>query len=177
MRLKILLLAGAAVLVLSILFLINRFIFSWGGLLFSTVNLCEYKSIGVPTENAANKTLAQFYQLHEIAAVMKAKGNYDINERASGGQGLVISRIFNGVNYNIIFDTHKNVSEFNLNTYNFRGYPSGTVTGGEKCTTASYSIEKKVYQMIDDMPLNSAQRTELKENVRVINATNIRITF
>ena len=174
---KILPLAGAVVLVLSILFLINRFIFSWGGLLLSTVDLCKYKSVAVPTGNGTNQQLAQSYQLHEIAAVMKAKGNYEVNERASGGQGLVISRTFNGVNYNIVFDTFKNVSEFNLNTYNFRGYSGGLVTGGEKCTTASYRIEKKVYRMIDDMPLNSAQRTELKENVRVINATNIRLTF
>src|SRR5438876_10718664 len=91
---KILPVAAAVVLVLLILFLINRFIFSWGGLLLSTVNLCVYKSVAVPTDNGADKTLAQSYQLHEIAAVMKAKGNYDVNERASGGQGLVISRIF-----------------------------------------------------------------------------------
>jgi len=176
MRRKILPLAGAAVLVVAILFLVNRFVFSWGGLLLSTVNLCKYKSVAVPRGNGANTELAQSYQLHEIAAAMKAKGNYDVNERASGGQGLVISRIFNGVNYNIIFDTFKK-SEFNLNTYNFRGYSGGLVTGGEKCTTASYSIERKVYQMIDDMPLNSAQRKELKGNVRVINVANFRIIF
>src|SRR5256885_13342822 len=97
------------------LFLINRFVFSWAGLILSGLSLCEYKSINVPTENGHNKTLAQSYDLRQIASVMKSNNNYEVNDRASGGLGLVISRTFNGVKYNIVFDSHKEVYEFNLN--------------------------------------------------------------
>ena len=156
---------------------VNRFVFSWTGLILQGTGLCKFKSIGVPTENGHNQTLQQTYDLRQIATVMKANPNYEVNDLASGGTGLVVSRRFNGVKYNISFDVHRDTYEFNLNTYDFAGYPSGSVSDGEKCTTPSYRIEQNVYRVIDELPLNSLQRAELKANVRVKNMANFRIVF
>jgi hypothetical protein len=76
-----------ALAVLLVLLIINRFIFSWGGLLLSGASLCKYKTISVPTNNGRNLPLAQTYDLHEIARVMKARDGYEFNDQASGGQG------------------------------------------------------------------------------------------
>jgi hypothetical protein len=162
---------------LLLLVAVNRFVFSWTGLILKGAGLCKFRSIGVPTENGHNQKLQQKYDLRQIAAVMRANPNYEVNDRASGGIGLVLSRRFNGVKYNISFDVHNDTYEFNLNTYDFDGYPNGSVSDGEKCTTASYRIEQCVYRMIDDLPLNSLQRAELKANVIVENMADLRITF
>ena len=135
---------------------------------------CEYKSISVPTDNGHNQKLSHPYNLREIAAAMRLNHDYEVNDRASGGVGLVVSRTFNRVKYNIVFDVFSGVCEFNLNTYNFSGYPNGLVTGGEKCTTPNYLIKRKVYRMIDDLPLNLPQKAELKQYVRVRKTINFR---
>jgi hypothetical protein len=86
-----------------------------------------------------------------------------------------VSRIFNGVRYNLVFDVHQEVYEFNLNTTS--GYPPGTTAAGEKCSAPSYWVQHLVYEMINDLPLNPQQAAELKENARVQDFTKIGITF
>ena len=159
-----------------LLIVINRFVFSWTGLIFGRLGLCEYKSIGVPTSNGYNKKLSQSYNIPQIASAMRMNRNYEVNDHYNGN-GLVVSRTFNGVKYNIIFENNNGVSEFNLNTYNFDGYPSGLVTGGERCTTPSYVAERNVYRIIDDLPLNDLQKSELKQYVSVENTVNGKLIF
>ena len=146
-----------------LLFIINRYVFSWTGLIASQIGLCEYRSVMVPTFNGYNKKLSQRYDIPGIAAAMRMNHSYEVGTQ--NGTGIVVSRIFDGVKYNIIFEEYGGVSEFNLNTYNFGGYPSGMVTDGERCTTPSYVIESKVNRMIDDLPLSASQRSELKQYV------------
>jgi hypothetical protein len=136
---------------------------------------CEYKSLYVPTENGESKQLSQSYDLRQIATAMRLNSDYEVNDRASGGIGLILSRTFNGVKYNIFFDVHGGVYEFSLNTYNFDGYPNGSVSGGEKCTTPNYVMKRKVYRMIDDLPLQPQQKAELKQYVRVRPIINARL--
>ncbi len=139
------------------------------------VKRCEYKSISVPTDNGHNQKLSQSYDLRQIATVMRLNHDYEVNDRASGGFGLVISRTFNRIKYNIIFDVHRGVYEFNLSTTNFDGYPNGLAAWGEKCTTPSYLIKRNVYRTIDDLPLNPQQKAELKQYVRVRKTINGRL--
>ena len=136
---------------------------------------CEYKSISVPTDNGQNQKLSHSYNLREIATAMRLNHDYEVNDRASGGVGLVVSRTCNRVKYNIVFDVFSGVYEFNLNTYNFSGYRNGLVTGGEKCTTPNYLIKRKIYRMIDDLPLSLPQKAELKHYVRVVRTINFRL--
>jgi hypothetical protein len=159
---------GGLVTSVLLLFIINRYVFSWTGLISSQLGLCEYRSVMVPTFNGYNKKLSQWYDIQGIASVMRKNHSYEVG--IHNGSGIVVSRTFDGVKYNIIFDENSGVSEFNLNTYNFRGYPDGMVTDGERCTTPSYVIESKVNRMIYDLPLSDSQRSELKQYVIATNA-------
>ena len=106
---------------------------------------------------------------------MRSKRDYQVNDQASGGLGLMVSRNFSGVTYNLVFEVHQGIYEFNLNTSS--GYPTGSTAAGEKCSAPSYWIQHRVYEMIEDLPLNPQQATELIEYVRVQNFAKLGITF
>jgi len=160
-----------------LLIIINRYVFSWTGLISSAVGLCKYKSVAVPAENGYPVKLSQAYDIPQIASVMRTNRNYEINEHYNGN-GLAVSRMFNGVKYNVLlYENHNGVTEFNLNTYNFAGYSSGLVTDGERCTTPSYALERNVQRIIDDLPLSDLQKSELKQNIRVQTTIDLKLTF
>ncbi len=105
----------------------------------------------------------------------EAKSTYEVTDHFNG-DGIIVSRSFGVVKYNIVFENHDGASGFNLNTYNFKGYPGrGTVAWGEKCTTPSYLIKRKVNRIIEDLPLDAQQKAELKEYVVVTNTINGRL--
>lgn len=158
----------------ALLVVINRFAFSWTGFIFSKVGLCDYKSIGVPRSDGHNEKLSQSYNIPQMTSIMSMNRNYEVNNHYAG-DGLRISRMFNGVMYNVIFVNNNGVSEFNLNNINFNGYPSGSKADGEKCTTPSYFVETNAYRMIDDLPLNGLQKAELKQYVTVKNMMSFRL--
>lgn len=159
-----------------LLLVINLSVFSWTGLVSSKLGLCEYKSIGVSTSNGYNKQLKRSYNLPQIASVMRMNRAYEVNNHDSGDR-LVISRSFNGVKYNIVLEHKNGRSEFNLNTYNSHGYPTGSMADGERCTVPSYFIKRNVFRMIDDLPLDNLQQAELKEYVRIENTVNGKLFF
>ena len=131
---------------------------------------CKYKSIAVPTDNSTNQKLDQAYDLKRLVSVMRVNRDYEVNDHYNG-DGVVVSRVINGVKYNIIFENRNGITEFNLNTYNFKGYPNGTVAWGEKCSTPNHLVKRNVYRIIDDLSLNSQQKSELKQYVRVTSMT------
>lgn len=131
---------------------------------------CKYKSIAVPTDNGSNQKLGQLYDLKRLVSVMRANPDYEVNDHYNG-DGVIVSRIFNGVKYNIVFENRNGVSEFNLDTNNIKGYPNGTMAWGEKCSTPNRLIKRNVYRIIDDLPLNAQQKSELKQYVRVTSMT------
>ena len=132
---------------------------------------CQYKTIGVPGKNGESQKLSLLYDRERIAAAMRSNPAYDVFDRYDG-RGVIVSRLFNGVKYNLVFDQY---GGFNLNTYNFKGYPGGTVAWGERCDTPDRVLRRNVYRMIEDLPLDAAQATELKRYVLVTKAVNGRI--
>lgn len=133
---------------------------------------CHYKTVGVPGKNGESQKLGLRYDREQIAAAMRSNPAYEVFDRYDG-RGVIVSRLFNGVKYNLVFDQY---GGFNLNTYNFKGYPgSGTVAWGEKCDTPDRILRRNVYRMIEDLPLDAAQQTELKRYVLVTKAVNGRI--
>jgi hypothetical protein len=134
---------------------------------------CQYKTIAVPGENGENQMLSFSSDLKRLAATMKSNRAYEVSEHYNG-DGVIISRTFKGVKYNIIFENRGSIS-FNLNTYNFKGYPNGTVAWGERCGTPHRLIRRKVYLMIEDLPFDIQQKAELKRYVLVTNAVNGRL--
>ena len=133
---------------LVLLAVINRMVFSWTGLVFGRLGLCEYKSIGVSALNSQNQKLSQSYDPAQIASTLSANRNYTVNLTASG-TAVHISRTFNGVPYNMLIDNR----------------------------TPSYALERNVYAMIDDLPLSNLQRDELKQQVKVSKMSTGKLAF
>ena len=105
-----------------------------------TLVTCEYKTIGVPGDNSENQKLSRSYDLRRLAASMKSNRAYEVSEHYNG-EGIIISRTFNGVKYNILFEKREGVSQFNLNTYNFKGYPNGTAAWGRNAARRATLLE------------------------------------
>jgi hypothetical protein len=165
-----------SIITLIALIVINRYVFSFTGVLLSAINLCKYKSIGVGVANGHNKKLSYRIDFVLFASSLRPNGNYELIQNEN--YRLQISRRFNGVKYNMVFENPVNsASEFNLSTYNSLGYPGGSIVGGERCTMPGYWIERNVYLMIKDLPLSDSQKAELRENVVVAPEGNLRITF
>jgi hypothetical protein len=144
----------------------GRFFWPLTGSPPSITKKCEYKLIAVPTDNGSNQELGQLYDLKRLASVMRLNRDYEVNDHYNG-DGVVVSRMFKGVKYNIVFENRNGFSEFNLDTDNFKGYPNGTIAWGEKCSTPNHLVKRNVYRMIDDLPFSSQQKSELKQYVRV----------
>jgi hypothetical protein len=151
------------ILIAAILYLINGYLFSWFGFVLSAAQLCEYKSVSVMGDNGYPVPLSFRVDPQYIAQEMSKKENYQVNNRYSGG-GAKISRNFDGVNYEIFFQTGK---EFNLGT----SLPSPRfpyIVGGAKCYTPSYILRDNIFIMIDDLPVTDDQKNEMKNHVWVI---------
>jgi len=135
---------------------------------------CQYKTVGVPGQNGESHKLSLRYDREQIATAMRSNRAYEVFDRYDG-RGVIVSRVFNGVKYNLVFDQY---GGFNLNTNNLKGYPGrGTVAWGERCDTPDRVLRRNVYRMIEDLPLEPPQEAELKRYVLVMKAVNGGLLF
>lgn len=146
---------------IALALLINQFVFSWFDLILSSIGLCQYKSINVPTYNGYDKPLTDIYNLRQIETVMRSEPNYRVNNHFNG-DGLLISRKFNGTKYNITLVNRGGKSLYNLNTYSFDGGLDGAW-----CGTPDFIVRLNTIRMINDLPLNTSQKAELIQNIRI----------
>lgn len=161
---------------IAVLFVINRYYYSWTGLVLNKVGLCEYKSVSVFGHNGYPKPMSFRFDTQFIAGEMSKNSNYQVNNRYNGN-GTVVSRNFDGVIYKLYFENRGGSFEgFNLGTGidddpRF-DYPA---PGGEKCTVPSYTLKKNVLTMIGDLPLTDEQKDELRKSVWVIPVINLNL--
>jgi hypothetical protein len=98
---------------------------------------------------------------------MRPKRGYEVTA-LPGGHEVRISRMFNGVKYNIIFEGGGPLS-FNVNTVNDDEVdPNGLKDLGEKCDTPERRTRGRIYRMIGDLPLGARQKAELKGYVEIL---------
>ena len=158
-----------AVLIASIIIAvsIDYYNYSWTGFLFSKVGLCEYKTVTVPVKNSFPQKLSYDFDLQHIAKEMHKNPNYEVKSYFNN-RGVVVSRRFGEINYQISFQNSRGSYEgFNLNTsIDDEKYSFPSVTG-ENCTTPSYKLKDNVNKMIEDLPLTDSQKEEMKKYVRV----------
>lgn len=133
---------------------------------------CSYETIGVPEAREDGRQRLSFaYNLKRLAAAMRLKRGYQVTA-LPGGKEVRISRMFNGVKYNIIFEGGAPLS-FNVNTVNDDEVdPNGLNHLGEKCGTPEHLIRRRIYRMIGDLPLGARQKAELKGYVQVLVVLN-----
>ena len=129
---------------------------------------CAYETIGVREVPEDGKQRLSFsYDLKRLAAAMRPKRGYEVTA-LPGGNGVRISRMFDGVRYNIIFEGGAPLS-FNVNTDNDDWVdPNGVKSVGEKCGTPERLTRGRIDRMIGDLPLGARQKAELKGYVEVL---------
>lgn len=129
---------------------------------------CSYETIGVPGVHGDGKQRLSFsYDLKRLAAAMRPKRGYEVSA-LPGGNEVRISRMFDGVKYNIIFEGGGPLS-FNVNTVNDdEADPNGMKHLGEKCDTPERVTRGRIDRMIGDLPLGARQKAELKGYVEVL---------
>jgi hypothetical protein len=156
------------ILFVGVLIIIDRYFFSLTGFVSGQTRLCKHKTVRVPGENANPQKLSFSIDPKHIASELKKMPAYEVNDWYEGNRA-VISRRFGDVKYNIVLEFRygDGQGQFNLNTFDFKGYPEGSVDGGETCTTPNRVLMGNVHQMIDDMPLSDGQKDEMKQHVRV----------
>ena len=117
---------------------------------------CQYKAIAVRRVYTKDQRqrLSFSYDLKRLAAAMRAKRGYEVSARPDGNE-VRITRTFDGVKYNIIFEG---------------GDPlSFIVTSGRvRCATPDRLIRRRAYRMIGDLPFEARQKTELEGHVVVV---------
>ena len=133
---------------------------------------CSYETIGVPEVREDGRQRLSFsYDLKRLAAAMRPKRGYQVTA-LPGGNEVRISRMFNGVKYNIIFGGGGPLS-FNVNTVNDDwDDPDGLKHLGEKGDTPERLIRRRIDRMIGDLPLGARQKAELKGYVEVLVVLN-----
>jgi hypothetical protein len=87
---------------------------------------------------------------------MRAKRGYEVSARPDGNE-VRITRTFDGVKYNIIFEGGDPLS-FTVHS------------GKERCATPDRLIKRRAYRMIGDLPLEARQKAELEGHVMVFSS-------
>lgn len=179
LKITLILLIGLVVLgVISLM--VDYYFYSWTS--FVRPFGCEYKNIRVVYKH---EKLEQEYDLTQIKNNIKSNPNYQIELPYSGElqneSTLKISRMFGNVKYNIGLWKHTRPDEkftrveFDNFGSDFRNNaPSPT---GEQPSTPNHYIENNIYQMIDEMPLTDAQKSELKAKVQIGCSPKTKIGF
>lgn len=147
------------------LIIIEQFFYSLTGFAMQQTNLCRHKTVCVRGENSAPQPLSFPIDPHFLAAEMRKVPGYEVNDR--NGVSVMISRRFGEVKYNIVLGNRDGYGLMNLNTFDSAGYSAGSVVGGETCTTPGRFLKKNVYNMIDDLPITTGQKDEMKGYVAV----------
>lgn len=141
---------------------IDYYVYSLTGMFMRKFNLCNYKSMSVRTENGAEQLLSFEINPRQIAEIMSEKEEYEV--KLNSGSLTIISRKYNGVRYNIEFQTSSGRPEFTVNTYRWREDPGPL---GEECSAPSAVVWQRIYQMVDDLPFDDSQKNEIKKCIRV----------
>lgn len=145
--------------------IINYYYYSWAGVLANKVGLCECKHIYVPGENSHPVNLGFLMDLDEVSLVLSADPAYEVKHDRTY---LSISRVYENVRYSLIFDNYLNERRGNVTTLNMNLFPGKVgerqAEGYDKPT---YTIKRRISEMIIDMPLSGDQKNEIISMTRV----------
>jgi hypothetical protein len=162
MLLKFTLIGIVGLVILSVVaFYIDYYYYSWTS--YANPFGCRYKMIKVKRDssNRNNSILEQNYDLLKIGNAVKLDNKY--HDVYFNAHRLSVSRNFDNIIYSISFGYHT-TSTGNYFDVNFS---NGNNTPELDKTTPDYYILQNIEKMIDEMPLNSEQKEELKSKVTV----------
>lgn len=158
---------GLAIVVISIVSLaIDYYLYSWTS--FIRPFGCESKRI---TATEPKDLLNQDYDLAKIWEGLETNSNYRL-ESWHDERRLFISRTFGNIKYHIHFENYISGGSAKRRVTFLTKNADGKL--GEDPTTPNYQIFRRVYLMIDEMPLNPYQKDELKRNIRIACSSTMR---
>lgn len=151
------------------LIVVERYVFSLTGYILGATGLCTHKSVDAGGYNGLPEKLSFVPDVETIAEQM---GRNDEYGTSLVGTLVVISKNFNGVKYKVMLqrDQYAGVpfGTFNINTYPFSATDNigdYSLRNGEPCRTPNAVLEGNIYSIIDDLPLKSEEKDELKSHV------------
>jgi hypothetical protein len=145
-------------------FYVNYYHYSWTS--FINPFGCSCKEIGVRYDK---KVLDQTYDLEKIYEIIKSDEKYE--ETFYNGYLFKVARNFDNVLYGLSFSSYKTSTE---------SYYKITISNGVQShtkTTPNNLLRKNINQMIDEMPLNDAQKEDLKSKVTVGCRSTIQLSW
>jgi hypothetical protein len=147
----------------GLLLLINHYYYSWMGALAYKAGFCEYKRIYVPVDNGYPIDLTFLMDLDEVNSTLLLNPNYEVIYRRP--TFLSISRVYDGVRYSLVFDNYRRGTVTTLNADMYQRNPGELE--GERFATPVYTIDRRVSEIIADLPLPQGQKIEIASHIRV----------
>lgn len=143
-----------------IAFYVDYYFYSWTS--FVHPFGCNYKQIRVKSvPDKKNNILEQNYDLIKIGNLIESDAKYDKTYYNAGR--VFASRKFDDIVYGIRIDYHN----FSTENYFNVEFSNGNNTPQLGKTTPDYYIKRNINKMIDEMPLNDEQKSEIKNKVTV----------
>jgi len=156
---------------LVFLWFINRYVFSWLGLFLNIVGLIHYKAIDNIEDSVQGTRLSYLVNLQSLASVITKNSDYQI---LNHGHSLLITRKWGKVQYRLFFTNSDDFSSAN-SPYrpNYKGYfkvsnqRDHSIYHGEKPFVPVFILRRRIFKMINDLPLTRLQKLEIKRSIRI----------
>ncbi len=158
-----------------VLIAVDYYFYSWTSY-FQPLG-CRYKSLGI---NRNENKLNENYDLVQIGDEIKLNPTYHLEDlnfvKLYSKERLAIFRTFGDIKYKIGFENPEGkFTKVEFGTSQFEDYQKPELPEGETMSTPGYYIRKNIDLMIDEMPLNAAQKDELKGKVKITCVGSLRI--
>ncbi len=136
-------------------YFIDQYIYSWTGFLASQAGICQSKFISASSPNKDNfKKLFFPANFENIASSLNINPNYSVS---STQETLTISRKFDGLDYQIVFENRGEIY--------YKLLINSSV--GEKCITSDFEIYKKILQIVDDISLDERAKRGILSDIKI----------
>ncbi|MGH9946639.1 MAG: hypothetical protein ACRD6X_05510 [Pyrinomonadaceae bacterium] len=180
------------------LFLINRYVFCWVGLVLSRIPTSEspilqYKTVGVREPNSGSKRLCFVVNLPKLNTEFASNPDYEViyhRGHATVYDGMItIYRKFGKVWYYLSFSTYTRYEESEKRSKLVSDMTAGTGTPlhlwrkgelsvkGESPFIPSYLILRRVNSIVRDLPVYRTQKSEISRYIRIGYETGLSLSF
>lgn len=155
------------------LLVIDRYYYSWTGVILSKIGFCECKTISQNDNGWGGKKLSFRIDIEKVKAHLSSNPNYELGYRNDKGYYLSLSRTFGSVKYFLVLNNLnyrlENVTAINAHT------EVNSAWLGEDCTIPYRTIEKRLETIIADLPLSNDEKKELLNSISIHSQANFRL--
>src|SRR5882757_10182875 len=151
-KILIIVFAGLILVFIALTYL-NYYFFSVTGFLAESAGLCSGKEVDFPREGLQRPQLSFPINAEQIGRDLA--GNSHFRAQPFSASRITIQRKFGPISYQIYLSSYDGQTEFSISS------------SGGRCSAPDESLRNDAYQMIDDLPLDTTQKNEMKKYVIV----------